>query len=380
MPPLIIFNSHPIQYYAPLYARMVREGIALELWYGSDETLAGARDREFGVDIKWDIPLLEGYAYRFFKNHSPQPGIGRGFLGLLNFGIIAALWRAPRSLIWVHGWSYASCWLMLIFGRLFGHQVALRGENPLNQELLKSGKNRFLKRLFYQHFLFRFVHHFLYIGQENKAFYRYFGVPERKLHFCPYAVDNERFQAVARQYEGQKPELRRALGLPENAWIILFSGKYIHKKRPLDLLRAYHQLNDPATALVMVGEGELRGEMEQYIAKNHLKNVVLTGFVNQQEIPKYYAAADLFVLCSGEGETWGLVLNEAMNFDLPVIVSDLAGSGPDLAPDARFPLGEVTALCEKIHMVREKSIPSNSRQRIDQYSYAQIIEAVRSLI
>jgi glycosyltransferase involved in cell wall biosynthesis len=380
MRPLIIFNSHPIQYYAPLYAQMCREGIELEVWYGSDETLAGARDREFGVEIKWDIPLLEGYQYRFFRNHSPNPGIGRGFLGLLNLGIIAALWRAPRSLVWVHGWSYASCWLMVIFARLLGHQVALRGENPLNQELLKSPRNRFLKRLFYQHFLFRFVHHFLYIGEENKAFYRFFSVPERKLHFCPYAVDNARFQAVAQQYKGQKTELRRALGLPEGAWIILFSGKYIHKKRPLDLLRAYQQLSDPEMALVMVGEGELRGEMEAYIAEKQLKNVVLTGFVNQQEIPKYYAAADLFVLSSGEGETWGLVVNEAMNFDLPVIVSDLAGSGPDLAPAARFPLGDVNALAEKIQAMRQNPGPPHSRERIDRYSYQQIIEAVRSLI
>ena len=80
----------------------------------------------------------------------------------------------------------------------------------------------------------------------------------------------------------------------------------------------------------MVGEGQLRGEMEQYIQENNLKEVYLTGFINQSQIPKYYTVADVFVMCSGLGETWGLAVNEAMNFEKPIIVSKTCGSCPDL--------------------------------------------------
>jgi glycosyltransferase involved in cell wall biosynthesis len=82
--------------------------------------------------------------------------------------------------------------------------------------------------------------------------------------------------------------------------------------------------------LVMVGEGELRGEMTEYIKTNKLENVVLTGFVNQSKISYYYMAADVFVMCSGTGETWGLSVNEAMNFAKPVIVSSTCGCSSDL--------------------------------------------------
>ncbi len=55
-----------------------------------------------------------------------------------------------------------------------------------------------------------------------------------------------------------------------------------------------------------------------------------TGFLNQTEMWKAYVPADAFVLPSTNGETWGLVTNEAMLFGLPVIVSDQVGCGPDL--------------------------------------------------
>ena len=124
--------------------------------------------------------------------------------------------------------------------------------------------------------------------------------------------------------------LKQSLQLPADKKIILFAGKYISKKKPLYLLKAFKQLNDPECLLLMVGEGELRKEMEEYIKESKLENVLLTGFINQSEIPKYYEVADVFVMCSGIGETWGLSVNEAMNFEKPVIVSKTCGCCTDL--------------------------------------------------
>lgn len=83
--------------------------------------------------------------------------------------------------------------------------------------------------------------------------------------------------------------------LPVDKKIMLFSGKYILKKRPMDLLQAYYSLNDDNSALVFLGDGELRNEMEEYISRYNLIHVILTGFKNQSEVGKYFAAADILL-------------------------------------------------------------------------------------
>ena len=109
----------------------------------------------------------------------------------------------------------------------------------------------------------------------------------------------------------------------------------------MDLLNAYEMLitrspNHPITelpALVFVGDGVLRSKLEEYSKERNLDNVYFIGFKNQTELPKYYTLADVLVLPSGAGETWGLAVNEAMCFGLPIIVSDVVGCGPDLVKD-----------------------------------------------
>ncbi|MEO8405648.1 MAG: glycosyltransferase, partial [Chitinophagaceae bacterium] len=167
----------------------------------------------------------------------------------------------------------------------------------------KSSANQQLKKIFLRFFLFRLVDKFMYIGSENKAFYTFHKVPDRKLIFTPYAVDNDRFRNEAIRQLPEKKQLRLSAGLSENDFVIVYSGKYIHKKRPLILLQAYKLLRRPGKALIMIGEGDLRGKMENYISENHLENVILTGFVNQSKISSWYAIADVFVMCSGDGET-----------------------------------------------------------------------------
>jgi glycosyltransferase involved in cell wall biosynthesis len=66
------------------------------------------------------------------------------------------------------------------------------------------------------------------------------------------------------------------------------------------------------------------------VAREQIPDVVFAGFLDQTQIAKAYAVADVFTLFSGYDETWGLVVNEAMNFGLPVVVSDRVGSAADL--------------------------------------------------
>ena len=83
----------------------------------------------------------------------------------------------------------------------------------------------------------------------------------------------------------------------------------------------------------------------------------MVGFLNQQRIATAYAAADALVLPSNGGETWGLVVNEAMACGVPAIVSDQVGCAPDLITEGEtgfsFPCGEVAALAERMRWMAE---------------------------
>jgi glycosyltransferase involved in cell wall biosynthesis len=92
---------------------------------------------------------------------------------------------------------------------------------------------------------------------------------------------------------------------------------------------AYHKLEDDRKTLIFVGDGELRQSLGNYVDEIGVESVRFFGFQNRDQIARYYAISDWIVLPSIR-ETWGIVVNEAMCFGLPVIVSHQVGAGIDL--------------------------------------------------
>lgn len=382
--------THPIQYFSPFFREIAKHPqIDLTVYYCSDESIKGMKDVGFGKEIKWDIPLLEGYKYRTLKNHSPKPSIFAGFFGLINTGIINELKEERYDALIVHGWNYFTNIVAIITTKLFGVKVFIRGENPLNQELGKPRYKILIKKVIFKRLLFRIIDNFLYVGQQNKEFYEFYGVPESKLSFVPYAVENERFIRGYEEYKNRKGEIKKEIGISPYKVVILFSGKLIVKKRPMDLLMAYERLQSENKALVYIGDGYLRENLEEYTKKRNLKDVYFFGFKNQTELPKYYVASDIFVLPSTIGETWGLVVNEAMCFHLPIIVSDMVGCGKDLVKHGEngyiYPVGNIQKLADCLLKLLQKPelrerMGKCSLEIISEWSFKEDIEGILSAL
>lgn len=233
-----------------------------------------------------------------------------------------------------------------------------------------------------RYFYFPKIKRGLFIGDQNKKFLEFMGVSKSKLFFTPYAVDNSRFRLDFESLKNKKSELRTEFGISQDGIVFLTSGKLISKKRPLDLLMAFHEADISNSYLIFLGDGGLRLEIEQYIKENRIENVFITGFKNQTKIAPYFVVSDVFVLCSGVGETWGLVTNEAMNFNLPIVISDLVGSTDDLVIDNEngfiYPYASVSKLSERlIEMNNNKKnlmrYGGKSSEIIQKYSYRNII-------
>jgi GxxExxY protein len=573
MKKLGIFISHPIQYQVPLYKKLSKK-IDLTVYYYSQFGAEKYFDPQFKKEIKWDINLLEVYNYKFLKNYSSKPGFH--FFGFINFGIFKEIFKNKFDAVLINSWSYLSDWLVILACLILKTKLLLRVESPYNQEILKPKWKLFIKKIIFGKILFPKIYAFLYIGEENRKFYKFYGVPDEKLFFAPYAVDNERFQKEYERLKEKKEELRKELGIEPDDVVILFVGKLIPKKRPMDLIKAYetittirmirmcantanenannnhnpnneeingyseydvnnkiiekelsyklngiffkihnilgrfakekqyadalenelkkanikyrrevfldvfgkksnipdfiiedkilveikrkpintkedyqqvkrylestniklgilvnfgleylkpkrilnskfkidkdnsyhHSLNSHyGIHLIFVGDGDLRQELEKYaetvinninhnannanlheyseyiLNKNHSHHhslnshsfvdshygIHFVGFKNQTEISKYYAMSDIFVLPSDVGETWGLVVNEAMNFRLPVIVSDLVGCGSDLVKHGEngyiFKTGNIEELAKYLEeLINHNANNANMRE------------------
>jgi glycosyltransferase involved in cell wall biosynthesis len=344
---LAIVAGHPVQYVAPWLTRLAEgKGICMKVFYLWDFGVAQARDPGFGISVQWDIPMLEGYSHSFVVNRSSDPG-NHHFLGYDNPSLAAELKAWGPDVVLLMNYAFLTYVRLLLDPRFWRIPFVFRGDS---HDLARSGEGRLWLSRLLRRLIFSRFQAFLVVGKANAAYYRASGVPHRKLFAAPHAVDNDRFLAASDAARIEAGALRRQLGLTSDQLVILFVGKFQAIKRPLDLLEAFARL--PAdlaasAALVYVGSGNLMEPLTQRIAQLGLRNIHFLPFQNQSSMPSIYALGDVMVLPS-QSETWGLVVNEAMNLECPVIVTDHVGCGPDLVLPGRtgwiYPTGDIEGL------------------------------------
>lgn len=308
------------------------DDFAVTALYLSDYSVRGANDRGFGQSVKWDIDLLSGYEPRFIRG-AEQRGEPRGF----SSAIAPQLWREVRNgefdAVIVHGHTPAAMIVAAAAARVSRAPIFMRCETHFG--LQRSALKTLLRRPVIGSF-YRLFDGVLAIGSANKAFHQAMGVPEDRIFWMPYAVDNQRFIAASQLASNDRRELRARLGVHDDRPIILYAAKFQRRKRSDDLLRAAARLNQEQLLfhLVLIGSGEMEDELRTLAKSLRIDNICFTGFVNQSALPQYYTASDLFVLPS-EDEPWGLAINEAMCAGLPIVASREIGCVPDLVHDGK---------------------------------------------
>lgn len=373
-----VLATHPIQYQAPWFRLLAAcSEIDLTVYYCliPDDREQG---RDFGVAFRWDIPLLDGYRFEVLENIAGSPTPSQ-FEGCDTPGIDTVVRHGAFDAFIVNGWQVKSCIQLLWSCRRHGVPCIVRGEsNDLRPRPL-------WKELVHRVLLSQFAA-CLFIGEGNKRFYLRNGVSLDKLFFAPYCVDNDRFAENVARLQGDRCVIRSSWGIPENAVTFLFCGKFIKKKRPMDILHSLvHLLRSGdlpgAIHLLMIGTGELLESCKAFAAGHGLP-VTFAGFLNQSEIPRAYAVSDCLILPSDHGETWGLVVNEGMACGLPAIVSNEVGCHPDLiAPGETglvFPTGDVEALASCMGAVasdvsRLGKMKCAARERISLFTYQEVL-------
>ena len=211
------------------------------------------------------------------------------------------------------------------------------------------------------------------------------------------AIDNDYFREAATEWRAGgrlPPEIEGTVPAAAHGRYFLASNRFIPKKNLARLLDAYSAFregrgDDPADwPLVLLGDGELRGEIEAQIERLGLgAHVHLPGFLQVDALPRYYASAGAFVHASTT-EQWGLVVNEAMASGLPVAVSNRCGSTQFLIEDGvtgfsfdPFSTEEITsALTQLAALPADAALLDAAQAKVEEVSPARFGEGLADAV
>jgi glycosyltransferase involved in cell wall biosynthesis len=329
---IFIFDSHPIQYKAPVYQEIERLHPGLiKVIYATDASVkSGNVDQGFGVEVKWDTQLLVNHEFQVLGNENGKPFSGPA--SLTGRGVFDLLQRERPGAVVLTQARYRFDHAAYLSALLLRIPILIRQETQ--DEMYADGRGllKAVARYVFYRAMYAPVRHAFSFGALNRQHLLRHGFKPRQLTTAHFSVANP----LRDMMEHEKAEIRKRwrenAGIPENATVVAFFGKLIPKKNPGLIFAAARDVHPDIRSgmhLLFVGSGELEVPLRAEAARLKAEHGVPTsfaGFVNQRGLPACYLAADIVVLPSRRmGEAWGLVINEALNAGCAVVMSDAVG-------------------------------------------------------
>jgi glycosyltransferase involved in cell wall biosynthesis len=319
--------------------------------------------------------LLPGQATFFFlaenmqHRHYVMAGTGEGLPGVvlrgwrwsrfphddLHLSDLRPVIRRRCEVLILGAWDEPTYLLLWIWGVLSRKKLLFWIESTAN-DMARSQIEEHYKR-----FLLRQADGCIVPGRRSYEYCLQLGVAEESIHVAPNATNRTYFQKMVGLLMPKRAALRAESGL--NGLVALFVGRLVENLKGVStLIRACAQLERRGipVSLLLAGDGPDRNDYQEMARTVGLNTVRFLGTVGHDELCRYYAAADVLVLPS-RSEPWGFVLNEGMEFGLPLVVSEAVGAGPDLVRPGEngvvVPVGDVLALAEAMErLARDETL------------------------
>lgn len=226
------------------------------------------------------------------------------------------------------GYSISNYWAGFLWARLNGRKLILwscSNKNDHSRFFLKEAVKRFMVK--------RCDAYNVY-GSKSREYLMELGADENRISIVGNNTDNQFYKNAVSKYRSRREQLLEQFHLRKKNF--LFIGRFSPEKNLFFLLDAYKRIAHkyPGWGLILVGNGPQFGEVGKYVNGNKLINVFMPGFIQKNELPKFFAMSDILILPS-ISEPWGLVVNEAMASGLPILVSKKCGCYPDLVKDGK---------------------------------------------
>src|SRR5579883_1806547 len=362
--------THPTQHHAPLWRKLNQQpGVSVTALYLCNENQSGG-DRQLGSTQPWDVDLTSGYEYEYLKtiNGTIASGIERG---LLNPALVQRLTRQNFDAVFISSFYTLSYRLAVLLCKL--RQIPILMQNDAT--IITDGDSSYTRKLataMLYPWMYGLVDYWIASGDHNEIYLRHYGVNSDRIVRGCYPVDRDRFEQTIASQQPEIHRIHQQLGWNDDTVLYGFVGKYIDRKNPfefIDGIAAAHQ-RDRRIRGIMIGGGELEPAINQRLAALN-GEVLNVGFVNQSQLPLYYAALDVFVSTS-RIDPHPLVVSEAMAAGCPAILSDRCGNwGYRDTVQHRYnglvyPCGDVNALTDALLALAD----SSTRQTYSEHAKA----------
>lgn len=167
-------------------------------------------------------------------------------------------------------------------------------------------------------FFYKFAHSLIVYGKCTKLYLRRYGIKDDKIFAGTQIVPKSQLPKI----HGCKKTTK----FPEKKVVLCIC--YLSERKGVNyLIKAFKALRRKDVILIIGGVGKEEKRLK-YLAKGN-KNIHFAGYMDGEEKARYYSIADIFVLPTLH-DPWGLVINEAMYYGLPIITTDAAGCSQEL--------------------------------------------------
>lgn len=302
-------------------------------------------------------------------------------LGVLNKGLLSVVLN--NDVIVIGGYDHPSYIMLAVLCRLFRKQYGVLFDGIAPSRLVEDCGKQSLKMKIKKWLSLKssFV---MANGEVGRRYFRdVIGLDDERIYNQYLSVNNQMFECDVISKQAIRAELRSRLGIKSDQKVVLYSGRFIERKRVTDLIQALSLIKDKDKfVLLLIGSGPDKEKIETQ-AKNEGVVTLFPGFIHQEELSKYYHASDVLVLPSS-AEPWGLVVNEAVSSRLPVVLSSDVGAHLDLIKVGEngfiFQVGDISDLCvciESSLSLSSESISQASSKIIEDWN---VVNSVTSLL
>lgn len=344
-----IIVSHPIQHFCPQYISFTKmKGVDVKLFFASMLGYKKYIDKNFGQEISWNNLRLDEFDHKFLNGEEVLPSTKEldapsvtEELDSFNPDAIITYGHFQKVQRRAHKWAKTNH-VPIVY--------ITDSENRQRRKWYKRLAKFFLLRQYYNK-----VNYFFTVGDANEAYFKLYGVPEKKFIRMHYPIDVDVYADAYQNKAALRSKIREQYGIPESDFAIAVVGKLVtwkNQEHLIDLLIDLESKGHKAHAFIL-GSGKTLDGLKQKAEQLKVNKVHFTGFVDPLELPSYYAAIDAYVHPASI-EPHSLAISEAIYMGCPVILSSTCGSYGD-TDDVQinkngfvYNFGDISELSEKV--------------------------------